>query len=64
MNACTGKILVADRLTHRNPEPLRLMDIEVSRNAFGRQADSFEADFAFEAIEGAPLHCVPYARLQ
>lgn len=55
---CAGMIVIANRLTDRRPEPLRLMDIEVSRNAFGRQVDSFEADIDFEEIEGAPFHCV------
>ena len=55
---CAGMIVIANRLTDRRPEPLRLMDIEVSRNAFGRQVDSFEADIQFEDIEGAPFHCV------
>ena len=55
---CAGMIVIADRLTDRRPEPLRLMDIEVSRNAFGRQVDSFEAHIEFEDIEGAPFHCV------
>lgn len=55
---CAGMIVIADRLTDRRPQPLRLMDIEVSRNAFGRQVDSFEADIEFEDIEGAPFHCV------
>ena len=55
---CAGMIVVADRLTDRRPEPLRLMDIEVSRNAFGRQVDSFEADIDFQEIEGEPFHCV------
>ena len=55
---CAGMIVIADRLTDKRPEPLRLMDIEVSRNAFGRQVDSFEADIEFEDIRGAPFHCV------
>lgn len=55
---CAGMIVIADRLTDARPEPLRLMDIEVSRNAFGRQVDSFETDIEFQDIEGAPFHCV------
>ena len=55
---CAGMIVIADRLTDARPEPLRLMDIEVSRNAFGRQVDSFEADIEFQDIEGPPFHCV------
>ena len=55
---CAGMIVIADRLTDRRPQPLRLMDIEVSRNAFGRQVDSFEADIEFDDIEGDAFHCV------
>ena len=55
---CAGMIVIADRLTDPRPDPLRLMDIEVSRNAFGRQVDSFEADLEFQEIGGAPFHGV------
>ena len=55
---CAGMIVIADRLTDPRPEPLRLMDIEVSRNAFGRQVDSFEADIEFQEIGDAPFHGV------
>lgn len=55
---CAGMIVIADRLTDPRPEPLRLMDIEVSRNAFGRQVDSFEADLEFQEIGDAPFHGV------
>jgi len=55
---CAGMIVIADRLTDHRPEPLRLMDIEVSRNAFGRQADSFEKDLQIEQIEGPPFRAV------
>ena len=55
---CAGMIVIADRLTDRRPEPLRLMDIEVSRNAFGRQVDSFEKDLPIEQIEGPPFRAV------
>lgn len=55
---CAGMIVISDRLTDHRPEPLHLMDIEVSRNAFGRQVDSFEADLEFKDIEGPPFHAV------
>jgi len=42
----------------RRPEPLGLMDIEVSRNAFGRQVDSFETDIQVSSIEGDPIHAI------
>lgn len=55
---CAGMIVIADKLTDPRPDPLRLMDIEVSRNAFGRQVDSFEADLDFQEIGDAPFHGV------
>ena len=41
---CAGMIMMASGLTEETPTPLGLMDIQVERNAFGRQIDSFEAD--------------------
>ena len=55
---CAGMIVIADELTNHRPEPLHLMDINVSRNAFGRQVDSFEADLQIGGIEGPPFRCV------
>ena len=55
---CAGMIVLADRLTDHRPEPLGLMDIEVSRNAFGRQIDSFETDIEIAEMEGPPFHAV------
>ena len=55
---CAGMIVIADELTNHRPEPLRLMDINVSRNAFGRQVDSFEIDLQIGGIEGPPFRCV------
>ena len=39
---CAGMIVLAKKLIGDRPEPLGLIDIEVERNAFGRQIDSFE----------------------
>jgi 5'-phosphate synthase pdxT subunit len=55
---CAGMIVIAEKLTDHRPEPLRLMNIEVSRNAFGRQVDSFEADLDIKQMEGPPFRCV------
>ena len=55
---CAGMIVLADRLTDHRPEPLHLMDIEVSRNAFGSQVDSFEADLEVDGLEDAPFRGV------
>ena len=55
---CAGMIVIAERLADGRPEPLHLMDIEVSRNAFGRQVDSFEADLQIDDIDGPPFRGV------
>jgi 5'-phosphate synthase pdxT subunit len=46
--SCAGLIML-DR------DHLGLMDIRASRNAFGRQIKSFEADVALRGIEGPPI---------
>lgn len=55
---CAGMILMADRLTDREPAPLGLMNMTVSRNWFGRQVDSFESDFEFKGLKGGPFRAV------
>jgi 5'-phosphate synthase pdxT subunit len=58
--SCAGMILLADRLLDAPPdqETLGGLDVTVRRNAFGRQADSFESDLAIAGIGEAPLHAV------
>ena len=55
---CAGLILLADRLEDDRPEPLRLLDIDVTRNAFGRQVDSFEVDLEVPAFQGRAFHAI------
>ena len=55
---CAGMIVISDKLTDHRPEPLGLMNIEVSRNAFGRQVDSFETDLEMGDLEGPPFRAV------
>ena len=45
-------IVLANSLTDHRPNPLKLMDINVTRNAFGRQVDSFEADLEIDEVDG------------
>ena len=47
---CAGMIMMAKELTEEKPVPMGLMDIQVMRNAFGRQVDSFEADLEIHAL--------------
>ncbi|MBM3949352.1 MAG: pyridoxal 5'-phosphate synthase glutaminase subunit PdxT [SAR202 cluster bacterium] len=55
---CAGMIVLANKLTDHRPDPIKVMDIEVSRNAFGRQVDSFEIDLDIKGIEGPRFHAV------
>ncbi len=55
---CAGAILLAERAGDLDREGLRLMDIDVERNAFGRQVDSFETDLDVPALGAAPYPAV------
>jgi len=55
---CAGMIVMAQKLSDHRPDPLKLMNIEVTRNAFGRQVDSFETDIDVEDMDGPPYHAV------
>ena len=43
---CAGAIMLAKTVHHKTPDQktLELMDIEIDRNAYGRQTESFEKD--------------------
>lgn len=53
---CAGLILLAREVQGGNPKGLGLIDVDVDRNAYGRQIDSFEADLDVKGI--GPLHAV------
>ncbi len=55
---CAGMIMMAHEITEADPVPLQLMDIDVQRNAFGRQVDSFEQDLDITAFNAPPFHAV------
>jgi pyridoxal 5'-phosphate synthase pdxT subunit len=54
LGTCAGMILMAREVQDGRPdqEPLKLMDIGVRRNAYGRQIDSFEAEVDSPATGG------------
>ena len=59
MGTCAGMILLAKKVSHNDGiRPLGAMDIDVKRNAFGRQVDSFETDISIPAVGEPPFHCV------
>jgi len=59
LGTCAGMILLASAILDGRPDqrPLGAIDIDVRRNAFGRQIDSFEADLPVVGLD-SPLHAV------
>jgi 5'-phosphate synthase pdxT subunit len=56
---CAGAIFISKDVSRAQPL-LELMDIKVARNAFGRQADSFEAELDVPVFEAATNTRNPY----
>ena len=50
LGTCAGMIVMAERVTGFEPL-LGLVDVTVTRNAYGRQVESFEADVDVEGID-------------
>src|SRR5207248_6610909 len=55
---CAGAIVLAKGAGDLDRPSLGLMDIDIRRNAFGRQVDSFEADLDVATLGGAPFHAI------
>ena len=55
---CAGLVLLAKKVPNLQMESIGMMDIEVKRNAFGRQVDSFEADLKIPALHNGNFHGV------
>jgi len=48
---CAGLIVLADRIEGQDDAHLKLMDMTVARNAFGRQRESFETTLPVKGID-------------
>ena len=55
---CAGMIFLAKDIGIDEQPILAAMDIQVNRNAFGRQIDSFETDLTIKGLDGEPFHAV------
>lgn len=55
---CAGMIVLAQRASELAGLTLGALAIAMRRNAFGRQADSFETDLAVPALGQQPFHAV------
>lgn len=51
---CAGLILMSQKIINEATSPLQLLDIEVERNAFGRQAESFKTHINVYLGSGKP----------
>lgn len=63
LGTCAGLILLSkksrDRVLGTTNQPLLgVLDVEVNRNAFGRQSESFETDIVIPKIGEKPYHAV------
>jgi len=55
---CAGMILLSKSASQLNSERIGAIDIEVTRNAFGRQIDSFETDIPIPSLGKRAFHAV------
>ena len=55
---CAGMIMMASNISEPRPVPMRLLDIDVTRNFYGRQVDSFETDLVVEVLSDEPFHAI------
>ena len=58
--SCAGMIFLADRIEDGRPDQQTMggLDVTASRNAFGRQVDSFETELAIPALGVDPFPAV------
>ncbi len=52
---CAGMILLANKISDSDLEPIGVMDLTVERNAFGRQKDSFETELIIPVLGEKPF---------
>ena len=62
LGTCAGAILLATRISDGDAPVLSLIDMEVQRNAFGRQLESFETSLTMQSLKpgggSTPLRAV------
>jgi pyridoxal 5'-phosphate synthase pdxT subunit len=52
---CMGMIVMSDKISGSTQPTLGMLDIEVRRNAFGRQIESAEVPLDVEGLDGKPF---------
>lgn len=66
LGTCAGLILLAERLAAHDDKGtprIRTLDVEVERNAYGRQLGSFHAQAEFEGIGAVPMTFIRAPRI-
>jgi 5'-phosphate synthase pdxT subunit len=60
LGTCAGMILLGEQILggRADQRSFGAIDIDVRRNAFGRQVDSFEADLPVTGLDGPPFRAV------
>ena len=58
LGTCAGMVLLAKRISGMDQESLGAIDIDIRRNAFGRQVDSFESDLDIPVLGPAPFNAI------
>ncbi len=58
LGTCAGMILLAERTADDDEPVFGLLDLEVRRNGYGRQLDSFETDLDVTVLGDDPFHGV------
>jgi 5'-phosphate synthase pdxT subunit len=61
LGTCAGMVCLAKKISNSinfNMETLAVMDMEVRRNAFGRQVDSFETELPVPALGDEPFAAI------
>ncbi len=58
LGTCAGMVLLSKTISNNEITPLGAIDIQVRRNAFGRQVDSFETDLSIPTLGEDPMRAV------
>jgi 5'-phosphate synthase pdxT subunit len=58
LGTCAGMILLSGRIADGDEPFFPMLDLEVRRNGYGRQLDSFEADLDIPSLGDEPMHGV------
>lgn len=55
---CAGAIMLAKKVTNKAPKTLKLMNVEISRNGYGRQLDSFETEISAPSMSKGKIPAI------